>query len=273
MNICRTMLNTSTLVSILILNACGGSSNSNNTNEQVVTEAPTSVQDILDNAVKNGIDGVFVYINQTNKINEGYASGLQDKTTQLPANAHSLFKIASISKLFIAVSAVKIAVEGQLSLNDTLAAWLPELAGRIENSSTITIEHLIQHRSGIADFDSQLGFSWQNSHTDIERTLLYALDKPADFSPDYRYEYSNTNYLLLAKILDKALGYSHQIYIRENILSPLSMNNTYLMMSEIDSSLLAKGYWDNIERSTQDYVIPGGSMISTVKDIAVLFER
>jgi len=45
------------------------------------------------------------------------------------------------------------------------------------------------------------------------------------------------------------------------------------MMSEIDSSLLAKGYWDNIERSTQDYVIPGGSMISTVKDIAVLFER
>jgi CubicO group peptidase (beta-lactamase class C family) len=198
-----------------------------------------------------------------------YTAGIQNRGTKSPAEATSLFKIASISKLFIAVSTVKLAVQAQLSLNDTLAIWLPELADSIENSQTITIAQMIQHRSGIADFDSQTGFDWQNGHTDIDNTLLYALDKPADFPPDSQYEYSNTNYLLLAKILDKVLGYSHKIYISENILIPLSMHDTYLELSEIDTSRLVKGYWGGIERSMQDYVIPGGAMISTVKDIAL----
>lgn len=262
----------------LLLTACGGSDSTNNNNEinnsnsssnEVTSSQFSTVQEVLDDAVLKGVDGVVVYIDQSNKENESFASGLQNKVTQLSADANSLFKIASISKLFIAVSAVKVIAQEQLNLHDTLAFWLPDLASSIENSNSITIEHLIQHRSGIADFDSQTGFDWQNSHTDIDNTLFYALNKPADFSPDSQYEYSNTNYLLLAKILDKALGYSHEIFIRENILNPLMMENTYLTLSEIDLSLLSKGYWGNIERSTQDYVIPGGSMISTAKDIAV----
>jgi CubicO group peptidase (beta-lactamase class C family) len=233
------------------------------------SSSPTTIQQALDNAVSVGVDGIFVYVDQTNKLNEGYSAGVQNKVLQQPADVNTLFKIASISKLFIAVSAVKIIDQEFLSLNDTLAEWLPELASRIVNSDTITIEHLIQHRSGIADFDSQTGFDWHNAHTDIDSTLLFALDKPADFHPNSKYEYSNTNYLLLAKILDKALGYSHQVFIAENILIPLGMYNTYLELSDIDSSLLAKGYWEDIDRSIQDYVIPGGSMISTIKDIAV----
>lgn len=75
--------------------------------------------------------------------------------------------------------------------------------------------------------------------------------------------------MLLAKVLDKALGYSHQAFITENILTPLAMHDTYLVYSDIEPSRLAKGYWGGIERSAQDYVIPGGSMISTVKDIAI----
>lgn len=263
--ICKTII----LFSVLTLSACGGGSSNKSTNHSNSIEPTLTVQSILDNAVKDGVDGIFVYIDQPNHINESFTSGVQDKSAQVPANASSLFKIASISKLFIAVSAVKIITAEQLALDQTLAFWLPELADRIENSTTITIKHLIQHRSGIPDFDSQVGFSWQRSHTDIDRTLLYALDKPADFLPDSQYEYSNTNYLLLAKILDKTLGYSHQSFIRDNILSPLSMSNTFLTLSEIDLSQLSKGYWDNIERSTQDYIIPGGSMISTVEDIAI----
>ncbi|MCW8834628.1 MAG: beta-lactamase family protein, partial [Colwellia sp.] len=170
---------------------------------------------------------------------------------------------------FIAVSAAKLIDQSYISLNDTLSTWLPELASRIANAEIITIKQMIQHRSGIADFDSQAGFDWHNAHTDIDSTLLFALDKPADFIPDSKYEYSNTNYLLLAKILDKALGYSHQVFISENILVPLGMHDTYLMLSDIDPLLLAKGYWENLDRSMQDYVIPGGSMISTVKDIAI----
>lgn len=260
------------LVSVIICCSCGGGNNpsQNTKNDQLPNSPlPTSIQAVLDNAVSEGADGIFVYVEQPDKHNENYAAGIQDKLSQLPADANSLFKIASVSKLFIAVSAAKLVVEGHISLNDTLASWLPELADRIEYSTSITIAQLLQHRSGIVDFDSQLGFDWHNEHIDIDSTLLFALDKPADFIPDLKYEYSNTNYLLLAKILDRALGYHHQLYISDNILAPLGMLDTYAQLSDIDPSRLVKGYWENIDRSMQDYVIPGGSMISTVGDIAI----
>jgi CubicO group peptidase (beta-lactamase class C family) len=257
---------------IALLASCGGGSTSDTSSTNTPlpsTPTPTTIQGVLDDSINNGVDGIFVYVDQTNKIDESYVAGIENKATQSPANANTLFKIASISKLFIAVSAAKLVVEDKLSLNDTLASWLPEWADRIENSNVITIKQLMQHRSGIADFDSQPGFSWQNAHINIDTTLAFALDKPADFAPDSKYEYSNTNYLLLAKVLDKALGYSHQTFITENILTPLAMHDTYLEYSDIEPFRLAKGYWGGIERSAQDYVIPGGSMISTVKDIAI----
>jgi len=255
---------------VLLLMSCGGGGGARPAETNVpVSSSPTSIQAVLNDAVRQGVDGIFVYVEQPSKIDKSYSAGIQDKAIQLPADANSLFKIASISKLFIAVSAAKLIDQEYLSLNDTLASWLPELANRIENSETITIAQMIQHRSGIADFDSQLGFDWENAHTNIDSTLLFALDKPADFLPDSKYEYSNTNYLLLAKILDRAIGYNHQVFITENILVPLGMNDTYLELSDIDPSLLAKGYWGNVERSMQDYAIPGGSMISTVKDISI----
>ena len=257
---------------IALLASCGGGSTNDTSSTNTLlpsTPTPTTIQGVLDDSINNGVDGIFVYVDQTNKIDESYVAGIENKATQSPANGNTLFKIASISKLFIAVSAAKLVVEDKLSLNDTLASWLPEWADRIENSNVITIKQLIQHRSGIADFDSQPSFSWQNSHANIDTTLAFALDKPADFAPNSKYEYSNTNYLLLAKVLDKALGYSHQTFITENILTPLAMHDTYLEYSDIEPFRLAKGYWGGIERSAQDYVIPGGSMISTVKDIAI----
>lgn len=255
-------------LSVLLLSSCDGSSSSES-NDTAVIVLPISIEAVLENAVNEGVDGIFVYIEQSEKINKSYASGIQDRVTLLPADANYLFKIASISKLFIAISTAKLADQEQLSLTDTLAFWLPELADRIENANSITIAQMLQHRSGIADFDSQTGFDWQNAHTDIDKTLLYALDKPADFQPDSKYEYSNTNYLLLSKVLDRVLGYEHQVFIHQNILMPLNMYDTYAELSDIDPSLLVKGYWGNVDRSMQDYAIPGGSMVSTVKDIAI----
>jgi D-alanyl-D-alanine carboxypeptidase len=80
------------------------------------------------------------------------------------------------------------------------------------NSEEISIKQMLEHRSGIPDFNSQVGFSWQNSYQDIDETLAFALNLPADLAQNARYEYSNTNYLLIAKVLDTALGFSHKNY-------------------------------------------------------------
>ncbi|MCW8876539.1 MAG: beta-lactamase family protein [Kangiellaceae bacterium] len=245
-----------------VLLSCGGSS-------QNTTTRPLTIQDILDNGVSQGIDGILVYVEKTGESPLSFASGLQNRTNTVAASPEALFKIASISKLFIAVASVKLIREGLINPDDTLAYWLPDISIRIANSQSITIQNLLQHRSGVPDFDSQVGFSWQDSHTNIDNTLEFVLGLPADFAPDTRFEYSNTNYLLIGKILDTALGYSHQQYIRDNILLALDMTNSYSLLSEVDLNLMSRGYWIGQDRLQQDYVIPGGSMISTVEDIGV----
>lgn len=254
----------------LHLVACGGGTNNTDVSTPdtpAPPSPPSSVPDIVADMAQS-VDGVIVYVEQREKEPLIATAGISNRETQSPISAQQLFKTASISKLFIAVAATKLINEGAFQLQDSLALWLPELAERIENSHSITIEQIIQHRSGIPDFDSQTGFSWQAPHTNIDNTLAYALDKPADFAPNERYEYSNTNYLLLAKIMDTALGYSHYQYIDDNILAPLDLSNTYHQLEQVNPEELVSGYWENIDRKTQDYVIPGGSMIATAQNVA-----
>lgn len=255
---------------LLTLSGCGGSDKSPVSSS---TPTPLTIQAVLDEAVLNGIDGAFLYIEHPSSQPVSYSSGIENRITNQQASVNSLFKVASISKLFVAASAIKLVEAGIINLDDTLAFWLPEIANRIENGDVITLREMLMHRSGIPDFDSQIGFSWQNPHSSADDTLEYALDLPADFAPNLQYEYSNTNYLLIGKILDQALSYSHTIFIEEAILTPLGLVNTYSSAKQIDISLLVKGYWSNIDRSAQIYDITGGSMISTVRDIGVFLRE
>lgn len=257
---------------IMIVSGCGGgngSDSSNNPAINVPNSSSQSLQEIVDEATSGSIDGLFVYISQPGVQDQPAVSGIQNRATGDQATSDSLFKIASLSKLFIAVAATKLVNQNSLQMDDTLAMWLPSMSGRIENAEQITIRQMLRHRSGIPDFDSQTGFSWQNPHTSLDATLQYALDLPADFAPDAKYEYSNTNYLLIGQILDTVLGFSHHQFIRDEILIPLQMNNTFLLLEEVDTSRLVHGYWNGVDRIMQDYAIPGGSMISTTRDVAV----
>src|SRR5690606_8157722 len=98
-----------------------------------------------------------------------------------------LFKIASISKLYIAAATAKLVSTNQLSLDRTLSDYLPQLAGRIENAEKITLRMLLQHRSGIPNFIDDPEFPWENLPTETEGFLKLLIDKPANFEPDNRY--------------------------------------------------------------------------------------
>jgi CubicO group peptidase (beta-lactamase class C family) len=269
------LLRTLAAAGLSLLLACGGGgggSGGSGGSTTVATPPPTlqasTLQEALDQGIDRGVDGLFLYVERSDGSTVSIAAGTQD-LNNTPADPTALFKIASVSKMFIATAATQIIHLGILRRDDTLAMWLPEIAARITNGQSITLENMLQHRSGIPDFDSQPGFSWELSHTDVDRVLEYALDLPADFAPNARYEYSNTNYLLVAKMLDEALGYSHRQHIQNFILDPLGMINTHHLLSEINAGLLVHGFWNGINKTTQDYVVPGGSMISTGRDVAV----
>lgn len=252
----------------------GGSSNTpiEQTNPTPPAESATTLQGVLDEGVNRGVDGLVLAVLDSNGSLELYTAGIQDRSSQAVMDSQSLFKVASISKLFIAAATTQIIHRGLLSLEDTLAQHLPKLAPSIENSGVITVRNLLQHRSGVPDFDSQAGFSWHNAHTDIVQVLGYALGHAADFPPNARYEYSNTNYLLLAMILDKVLGYSHHRHIQDFILHPLGLADTYHILAEADPARLISGYWDGVNTTQRDYVVPGGSMISTAADVATFLD-
>jgi D-alanyl-D-alanine carboxypeptidase len=262
------------LVSALFLVACGGGGGGGTMaapiNPPPISVGATTLQEALDQGVDKGVDAFFLQVESIDgSSSSSLAAGIQDRVAGTAAQPNALFRIASLSKLFIAAAATKMAHQGYLSLDDTLANWLPHLADRIENAESITLRYVIQHRSGIPDFDSSRFFSWERAHTGIDEVLGYVLDLPADFSPNARYEYSNTNYLLLAKILDAALGYSHYSYIQNVILDPLNMRDTYHLLSEVDASQLVHGYWNGLDKIQQNYTIPGGSMVSTPADVAI----
>ncbi|NMH59246.1 serine hydrolase domain-containing protein [Alteromonas ponticola] len=227
------------------------------------SSTPKSLQQIADNALKNSdVSGMILLSQMADEQPKVVSSGLAVKNT-------SLFKIASISKLFIAVAVTRLANENTLSMQDTVVTWLPELASDIANAETATLLHLVTHRSGIPDFDSQPGFSWDRSHTNMAATLKMIIGKPADFSPGMRYQYSNSNYLLLGMVLDRALGFNHEDYIKNEILDSLGMHNSYLQQVHAPQELLATGYWDGRDKKAQEYKIPGGSMVASVQDICV----
>jgi len=236
-----------------------------------IAPLPDTVQEQVDDAIGYGLDGMIVYVDEAGKPPAFYSAGWKNKVTQVPADPHALFKIASISKLYIATAVAKLVNNGSLSLDETLADYLPELVERIEYADQITLRMMVQHRSGIPNFTDENEFDWFTPHTDIDKNLELILDKPADFKPDDRYSYSNTNYLLIGRILDKVLGYSHQQYIDSEILAPIGLTNTYSLLSQVNNDDVVSGYWYQYDDDLKglDFVIPGGSMVATAQDVGI----
>lgn len=232
---------------------------------------PDSVQQEVDQAIEHGLDGIIVYVDQAGEAEGFYAAGWKDRANQVPADPHALFKIASISKLYIAAAAAKLVHDASLALDDTLAMHVPEVVGRIEHAEQITLRMLLQHRSGIPNFTDQPAFDWAKPSQDISENLQLVFDLPADFAPDTAYAYSNTNFLLIGRILDTVLGYSHHEYIRNEILMPLQLNSTYSLLDEVRLDDIVSGYYVGYEDDLKeiDYVIPGGSMVATAQDTGV----
>lgn len=206
-----------------------------------VLPLPDTIQEQVDEAIDHGFDGMIVYVDEAGKAPAFYTGGWHDREKKIPANPHALFKIASISKLYDAVAVTKLVSNKRLSLDKTLADYLPELRGRIENADRITLRMMIQHRSGIPNFTDAPNF-WAAPTRSYEESLALILDKPANFGPGEDYEYCNTNYLLINKIMDDELGYGNFQFIQEEILNPLKLKHTYPSLSEVKMDDVMSGY-------------------------------
>jgi len=235
-----------------------------------IVPLPDTAQEQLNEAIDLGFDGMIVYVDQAGKPPEFYAAGWHDRKNKIPAYPQALFKIASISKLYDAVAITKLAKAGRLSLDKTLADYFPELVGRIEYADKITLRMMVQHRSGIPNLTDTPNF-WSTPPKNSKEALELVLDLPADFEPDKKYRYSNTNYLLISELIEKVTGMSKFEYIREEILIPLGLKNTFGSVHEVNIDEVMSGYYVGIEDDikTSAYGSKLTSMIASAEDVGI----
>lgn len=226
---------------------------------------PDTIEEQLEQTLDYGFDGVIVYVDQAGKPPEFYVTGWHDRDNKIKAYPEAYFKIASISKLYTAVALTKMAKEERLSFDDRLSKYFPDLVGRIENAEEITLKMMVQHRSGIPNFTDNPKY-WEDEQANGKKALDFALDLPASFAPDEGYEYSNTNYLLLRKLMDNVLGYNHNDYIQTQILEPLQLKNTFFSITDVDLEKVMSGYYVGYD---EDFKAREYGMLATAQDVGI----
>ncbi|NOR13737.1 MAG: serine hydrolase [Candidatus Aminicenantes bacterium] len=163
-------------------------------------------------------DGTLIYAH-------GY--GMANLEHNIPITSKSVFRIGSTSKQFTAVCMALLEEEGELSLDDSLRKFLPQMP---EYAEEITIRHLIHHTSGLRDYLTLAeiaGIRDDDYFTDAEVVDLLARQKELNFKTGEEHLYSNTGYFLLSQIVKKASGKSLREYAEEKIFQPLGMTNTH----------------------------------------------
>lgn len=227
---------------------------------------PNNIQEQVNKAADYGFDGIVVCVNKTGNKCEFYTSGYKNRENKIPADPNSFFKIASVGKLYDAVAVAKLVRDGKLSLDKTLSDYLPELKGRIEYADKITLRMLVMHRSGIPNFTDTYMY-WAAPKETEDEQLVLILDKPANFKPGEDYEYSNSNYLLLGRIMTRVLGYDKFQYIQNEILNPLNLKHTFGSIHEVNIDDVMSGYYVGYDVDLKTDNI--GSMLATAEDLSI----
>nr|WSY57387.1 beta-lactamase family protein [Streptomyces sp. NBC_00886] len=162
-------------------------------------------------------------------------SGTADLDTGRPVPADGYFRMASTSKTLVATVVLQLEAEGRLSLDDTVDKWLPGVVqGNGNDGSRITVRQLLQHTSGI--HDDLPGYTtpteYYQQRYDVygpEQLVARAMAHAPDFPPGAGWEYSNTGYVLLGMIIQKATGQPAHQEIEDRVLRPLRLDHTRWM--------------------------------------------
>ena len=214
---------------------------------------------------------------------KGVSGAARLPPNHIAVTADTPFLIASVTKTFVASTVLELVHDGRLSLRDTLSKWLPDF----DRAERITVRMLLAHTSGIADIFDNPAFNRlvlkRPDHVWTFDEILSMVGAP-HFAPGAAWEYSNTNYILLGRIVEMVTGNSVAQEIRQRFLDPLGLNDTWFQGEETKGprTTAAIGYartwhgwrpWaphDSLRPSTSEatFVWSAGAMVSTARDLA-----
>lgn len=185
----------------------------------------------------------------------------------------TIYQTASITKTFTAVLVLKLAALRQLSLQDKLTKYYPDYP----HGDSITIEQLLTHTSGIYNYTRDQHFMESSAGKPASEATILALfkDKPLDFTPGSRHQYSNSGYMLLGYIIQQVTGLSYQEAMRKYIFTPLKMEHSGFDFIHLNSRQKATGYYADSSKAysqpapiiDSSVTFAAGSIYSTTGDL------
>ena len=213
------------------------------------------------------------------------ASGTPERGGTVGITSNARFRVASITKVFVAVIVLQLVEERRLGLDDVVSHYLPEgLVG------SVTIRQLLNHTSGIPDYSMSDDFNaGLLNHRERQWTaaelLALVKDKEPDFAPGTDYAYSNTDYIVLGEVIKKVSGRTWAHEVRRRILDALSLDSTYIPGAEPAREAVVPGYFDsdndgdveNVETggpwpALETSEGPAGAIVSTASDLLTFGE-
>ena len=199
--------------------------------------------------------------------------GKADVEWDVPMPLDAMFEIGSVTKQFTAVALLQLRDQGKLSLDDDITRWLPDFDTR---GHTVTLRHLLDHTSGIADFTETREFGSLSTNIRFPRDSAYALlqRQSPQFEPGAAQIYNNSGFWLLGLVIERASGMTYEDYIEQRIFARLGMTRSMYCHSEENIPRRAHGYFVSRDRLIRrawtvahTWPFAAGSLCSTAGDM------
>ena len=234
-----------------------------------------------------GSPGAVVLIRDSNGVRAG-AAGYANLRTKERMRVDHAFRVGSITKTFVATVVLQLTAEGTLGLDDSVERWLP---GLVPNGEAITLRQLLNHTSGIYNYTDDpalFGSLTRNPRrvlTPVELVALATKHGPV-FNPGRSWSYSNTGYILLGLVIEKATATSLEQELRERIFQPLGLTRTSFPAAPTLPRPFAHGYLPganglvptpngkpvDVTLWSPSWAWAAGALVSTAGDLARFYE-
>jgi CubicO group peptidase (beta-lactamase class C family) len=195
----------------------------------------------FDSLFKRNFNGSVLVAKNGQVVYEKYIGLKKMNDKNGPVDEHTAFHLASVSKTFTGMAVLKLWEQGKLDINDEVSKYLPEFP-----FAGITIKMLLSQRSGLHNYVHyvQTPHGWDRktffTNQDLLKYMIAHKTEVQGPPPGKHFEYCNTNYALLALIIEKASGVPYNQYLSKTFFEPLQMNDTYVFdLSKQSSSVLS----------------------------------
>jgi CubicO group peptidase (beta-lactamase class C family) len=227
---------------------------------------------ISEQMTKYHIPGLSLAVIKDEQIIYQKGYGFANVELSVPAGAESIYMIGSITKNFTASAVMLLVEEGKIVLDEKITEYLPDVQ---DVPSSVTVKHLLTHTSGFVDYTTIPGsILFARMDRTPKEVIKPVLALSLNFTPGEKYEYSNTNYILLGMIIERAAKKNYNQFLTERFFQPLNMTATRVnnRVDIIKNRVTGYNWWEN-KLHNSDYSSPSnswssGAIVSDVTDLA-----